>query len=136
MKAAFINSLEQVVHTTDVANLLDCDRTTIIHAHNQHKVYMPSSASYRHQYSVAVELVNSSLRQLPPGLRFCRPGKGDIVQQIKQINQTISFLNELKELILSNGKRHQLYLSGDGELLDSEEQKIRRQCAEPHTDFL
>ena len=136
MKAAFINSLEQVVHTTDVADLLDCDRTTIIHAHNQHKVYMPSSATYRHQYCVAVELVNGALRQLPPGLRFCRPGKGDIVQQIKQINQTIGFLNELKTVILSNGKRHQLYLSGDGELLDSEEQKVRRQCSQPHTDFL
>lgn len=127
MKAAFINSLEQVVHTTDVANLFGCDRTTVIHAHNQHRVYMPSSSHYRYQYGVAVQLVNESLRNLPPGLRFCRPGKGDVVQQIKQINQTIQFLNELKTVILANGKRHQLYLSGDGELLDIEEQKVRGQ---------
>ena len=113
MKAALINALEPVVHTVDIAQLFGCDRSTIIHTFKNHKVYLPSSSTYRWQYYMAVELINESLMQLPPGVRFSRSGKGDIVQQIKQINQTITFLNELKDVIKNNGKHHQLYLSGD-----------------------
>jgi hypothetical protein len=113
LKAALVNALQSVVHTVDIATLFGCDRSTVINTTKQHSVYLQSSSMYRWQYYVALELINESLMQLPPGIRFGRQGRGDIVQQVKQINQTITFLNELKDVIRKNGKHNQIYLSGN-----------------------
>ena len=113
LKAALVNALESVVHTVDIAALFGCDRSTVINTTKQHDVYLQSSSMYRWQYYVALELINESLMQLPPVIRFGRQGRGDIVQQVKQINQTITFLNELKDVIRKNGKHNQIYLSGN-----------------------
>ena len=113
LKSAMVNALSTVVHIVDVAKLYACDRTTVLHLCGQHESYFMNSKSYRHQYYIALELVNESLMQLPPGIEFGRIGRGDIVQQVKQINQTITFLNEVKDVIKNNGRHNQIYLSGD-----------------------